>query len=99
MKTDRYHDSYGNRMKLDTRNLVWVAEHKAKQIAERKRQEERRSVWTIVRFLVSIPCGAFAIAHADVFYKETWTVLMALGVIACLAFVASSIHDLWQGGK
>ena len=97
---DRFHDSYGNRMKLDTRHLVWCAEHKAQELIDRKEREEKerkdRMLTSIIRLAIVVPCGAFALAHIRILYMHPMEVLEAGGVIACLTFVADTIASFWR---
>lgn len=97
---DIYHDNMGNRSRLDTRMLEKVAGTTAQPIINRREQEEQenraRRINGLLRLAISVPCTYFAISHIEIVYRHPIECLEAVGVIACLAFLADSIRSLWR---
>lgn len=99
-KYDLYHDSMGNRSRLDTRMLERVAQETARPIINRRELEEQerraRRINGLLRLAINVPCAYFALSHIDIICKNPIECLEAVGVIACLAFLADSIRSLWR---
>ena len=91
----------GERIRLDTRHLEWVGEHKSDALLriqeQEKRERDAKRAFTALRIIVSVPLMAFMFCHIDVLYLHTLEVLEALGVIAGGLFVASTIASIFGG--
>ena len=85
-----YFDSHGNRIKLDTRYLEKFANKE-----ERKEERKRKvgATWAVIRFFLCVFCGAFAFWGCDVFIFYLPQIFKAVGVMACIVFIASCVHD------
>ena len=95
-----YFDGQGNRIRLDTRHLVWCAENKSDVLMriQEKEERERRAnrAFNLLRMAVSVPVGIFVFQHIRLLYLHPLEVIEGVGVVAGLAFIASTIRDLWE---
>lgn len=99
MQNDMYHDAAGNRVMLDTRILGQVGNdpgylERAKKKEARERQARRS--FNFLKTVLCIPASAFVFKFVPVLYLHPVEMLEGAGVIACLAYMASTIRGFWE---
>ena len=99
MQNDMYHDAAGNRVMLDTRILGQVGNdpgylERVKKKEARERQARRS--FGLLRATLCIPAAAFVLRYISVLYLHPIETAEAAGVIACLAYMASTIRGFWE---
>ena len=96
---ESYYDNTGRRIRLDTRHLVWCSEEAAEMARRRQEAEELerrgRRLSNILRLIICVPCGWFAIANVRIIYLHPIEAITGIGVVASLAFIGTSIRAFW----
>lgn len=92
--------------KLDTRMIEMVGSHpnkdairrmdRIKETEKARREEQVAKAWNLVRLGLSGICAWFAIWHVDVITRNFMTILEAVGVVACIGFISSTVSDIWE---
>lgn len=101
MRSDIYHDADGNRIMLDTRILRQVGNDP--EFLERVRQKEARKKkarreFNFLKTVLCIPAAAFVFRYIPVLYLHPIETAEAVGVLACLALMVSTITGFWEEG-
>lgn len=94
---DKYHDEFGNRIRLDTELLERSARHSQEYDKAKERADYIDLVCWVIRWGCCVFCGAFALRHVDVVFRHGSALLELIGVLFAVGYIAQTMLDA-RGG-